>query len=181
MENIPYWRATATVAAAAAAVVVVVVVLAVVVRSSSSSNVLHWLSIITIIITSFISPITCSFSMRYILTKWCSCFFLCLFGFCFSLGFSFLFWSFVFTSILYRVYFNCPFSDFCQWHTPLYLTPTLERFRILPTTLPFLITATTPKLFQSTLPLFKSPLFRSRCFITPPFHCSDSECPKFLG
>ena len=130
MENIPYWRATAT---AAAAVVVVVVVVAVVVRSSSSSNVLHWLSIITIIITSFISPITCSFSMRYILTKWCSCFFLCLFGFCFSLGFSFLFWSFVFTSILCRVYFNCPFSDFCQWHTPLYLTPTLERFRILPT------------------------------------------------
>ena len=48
-------------------------------------------------------------------------------------------------------------------------------------TSPFLISAITLKLIQATLPLFWSPMFRPRRFITPPFHCSNSECQQPSG
>ena len=60
--------------------------------------------------------------------------------------------------------------------------PTPGRFsHAFRSSFPFLISAVTLKLIQMTLPLFQSPLSRSRRFITPPFHCSNSECPKLSG
>ena len=60
--------------------------------------------------------------------------------------------------------------------------PTPGRFsHAFRSSFPFLISAVTLKLIQMTLPLFQSPLSRSRRFITPPFHCSNSECQKLSG
>ena len=40
----------------------------------------------------------------------------------------------------------------------------------------FLTHACFPKITETTIPLFQSPLLRPRHFIMPPFHCSNSKC-----